>query len=128
MKKVVVGFFFWFCCNEKGDDNCYRHLFIYALNPKPFTFFFLFEKKKMMAMSCHLFMWFCGFVATKKATVAWWWWWCCRKKKRRQLLSLSLMALLQKMATIITVAFFDGFAKKKVTVTMLSPSSMVVVL
>jgi hypothetical protein len=38
------------------------------------------------------------------------------------------MALLQKKVTTIAVAFFDGFAMKKVMVAMLSPSSMVVVL
>jgi hypothetical protein len=36
------------------------------------------------------------------------------------------MALLQKKA-ITTIAFFDGFATKKVTTTMFSPSFMVVV-
>jgi hypothetical protein len=38
------------------------------------------------------------------------------------------MALLQKMAKIITITFFDGFAVKKVTTTMSLPSSMMVVL
>jgi hypothetical protein len=36
------------------------------------------------------------------------------------------MALLQKMATITTVAFFSAFVVKKVMATMSSPSSMVV--
>jgi hypothetical protein len=36
------------------------------------------------------------------------------------------MALLQKMAIIITITFFNGFVVKKVL--MSSPSSMVVVL
>jgi hypothetical protein len=38
------------------------------------------------------------------------------------------MALLQKMAMVTTIAFFGGFAMKKVTTAMLLPSSMVVVL
>jgi hypothetical protein len=38
------------------------------------------------------------------------------------------MALLQKMATVTTIAFFDGFVVKKVMAAMLSPSSMVVML
>jgi hypothetical protein len=38
------------------------------------------------------------------------------------------MVLLQKKVTITTIAFFNGFATKKVIVVMLSPSFMVVVL
>jgi hypothetical protein len=38
------------------------------------------------------------------------------------------MALLQKKAMAIVVAFFSGFVVKKVMVAMSSPSSMVVVL
>jgi len=38
------------------------------------------------------------------------------------------MALLQKMMTITTIAFFAGFAMKKVTIEMSLPSFMVVVL
>jgi hypothetical protein len=38
------------------------------------------------------------------------------------------MALLQKMATIITIAFFDGFVVKKVTAAMSLLSFVVVVL
>jgi hypothetical protein len=38
------------------------------------------------------------------------------------------MALLQKKATTIIVAYFSGYTIKKVTITMLSPSSMVVMM
>jgi hypothetical protein len=55
-------------------------------------------------------------------------WWCCRKEKYDNFPSPSLMALVQKMMTIITITFFGGFVTKKVTTTVLSPSFMVVVL
>jgi hypothetical protein len=38
------------------------------------------------------------------------------------------MALLQKKATTIVVTFYSGFVAKKVTTTMSSPFSMVVLL
>jgi hypothetical protein len=38
------------------------------------------------------------------------------------------MVLLQKIVTITTIAFFDGFVMKTVMTTMSLPSSMMVVL
>jgi hypothetical protein len=100
-----------------------------------------------------MIIFFCGVITTKKTMTSCWhcflFWWCCNKEKddnvamrhclllwwccndkgdKNLLLSPSSMALLQKNAIIIAIALFSGFAIKKVTTTLPSPSSMVVVL
>jgi len=126
----------WWCCSEEGNGN---KLLSSASS--------LCLKRKRR--QCITIIFLCGGVTEKNNTLTMWCclllWWCCndkgdsnlmlslsflclRIKRRLQFPSPSLMALLQKKATTIVIAFFNGFVMKRVTATMSLPSSMVVLL
>lgn len=115
--------FFFFCCSAEGDDNVAaitfgfglataKNFFCYSVKGDAAIVFFCFgfvAAKKVMAMSCHLLLWFH----------------CSKEKEDNNFRHLFRWLCLKKMAAY---TFFGGFTTNKVTVTMSLPSSMVVVL
>jgi hypothetical protein len=126
-KKAMVAMlpspFSFSCCSIKGDDNIAaitfgfglviaKNFFCYSVKGDVAVTFFYFgfvAAKEATAMSYHLLMWFHYSEEEEDDSFRHLLQWLCYKK-------------------MAAYTFFDGFATKKVTITMSLPSSMAVVL
>jgi hypothetical protein len=106
---------FWFYYSKEGDGSL----------PSSFVF----EKKKTTTVSHHLLLWFyCSKEGDGAKLPLLLLCWCCKEKKKTTTSITFFDGFIVKHGDGNYHRLFNGFAAKKMTATMSSPSFMVVVL